>query len=213
LAYPPGIGSAAAEGRIPTRAGRKTTVRENLELAQAEQSIVRITRGAFEAQGELGYVEAIGEDLLLLAVISDDIWLNGFALVRIGDISELEAPHEHADFVEEALRIREESSPSSSAISLEDIGSAIRTAGRLFPLVVIHREEVEPETCRIGRVQKVTKDSVTLLEIGPDAEWEEEPSNLPLEDITRVDFGGGYEEALALVGGKGPDVPHLKSVT
>jgi hypothetical protein len=189
-----------------------TPVRENLERAQAEQSIVRITRGAFEAQGELGYVEALGEDLLLLARISDDLWFDGFAVVRIGDISELEAPHEYADFVEEALRLREELSHAAPAISLESIGSAIRTAGRLFPLVVIHREEVEPETCRIGSVQKLTKDTLTLLEIGPDAEWEEAPSSVALEEITRVDFGGGYEEALALVGGKGPVVPHLKSV-
>jgi hypothetical protein len=188
-------------------------MQESLENAQAEQSIVRITRGAFEEQGELGYVEALAEDLLLLAVISDDIWFNGFALVRIGDISELEAPHEHADFVEEALRLREESVAPAPAVALADIGSAIRTAGRLFPLVVIYREKIEPETCRIGRVMKVTKDSVSLLEIGPDAEWEDEPSSIALEEITRVDFGGGYEEALALVGGKGPDVPHLKSVT
>lgn len=188
-------------------------MRESLENARTEQSIVRITRGNFEEQGELGYVEALGEDLLLLAVISDDIWFNGFALVRIDDISELESPHEHADFVEEALRLRDESVAPAPAISLADIASAVRTAGRLFPLVVIHREEVEPETCRIGRVLKVTKESLSLLEIGPDAEWEDEPSSIALDEITRVDFGGGYEDALALVGGKGPDVPHLKSVT
>jgi hypothetical protein len=188
-------------------------MRRNLENAQADQSVVRITRGAFEEQGELGYVEVLGEDLLLLAVISDDIWFNGFAVVRIGDISELEAPHECADFVEEALRMREESVSSAPEVSLADIGSAIRTAGRLFPIVVIHREEVEPDTCSIGKVLKVTKDTVTLLEIGPDAEWEAEPSSFSLEEITRVDFGGGYEDALALVGGKGPDVPHLKSVS
>ena len=188
-------------------------MRKKLESAQADQSVVRITRGAFEGHGELGYVEALDEDLLLLAVISDDIWFNGFAVVRIGDISELEAPHECADFVEEALRLRDESVSSAPAVSLADIGAAIRTAGRAFPIVVIYREEVEPDMCRIGKVLKVTKDSVSLLEIGPDAEWEAEPSSLALEEITRVDFGGGYEEALSLVGGKGPDVPHLKSVS
>ncbi len=187
-------------------------MRRDLESAQADQSVVRITRGVFEEQGELGYIEALGEELLLLAVISDDIWFNGFAIVRIGDINELEAPHECADFVEEALRMRDESVSSAPAVSLEDIGSAVRTAGRLFPIVVIHREEVEPDTCSIGKVLKVTKDTLTLLEIGPDAEWEAEPSSFSLEEITRVDFGGGYEDALALVGGKGPDVPHLKSV-
>jgi hypothetical protein len=176
-------------------------VREDLEEAQSEQTIVRVTRGAFDEHGDIGYVEAVGDELLLLALISDEIWFNGFAVLRLADISELESPHEYADFVEEALRLRDESVAAAPAVSLADLGSAIRTAGRLFPVVVIHREEVEPEICRIGRVVKVTKESVTILEIGPDAEWEAEPSTWALDEITRVDFGGGYEEALALVGG------------
>jgi len=177
-------------------------LRESLENAQAEQQIVRVTREAFDAQGDLGYVEALDEDLVLLSLISDDIWFNGFSVLRIDDISELEAPHACADFIEEALRLRDEVSEAVPGVSLKEIGAAIRTSGRLFPLVVIHREVADPETCRIGRVEKVTKDSVTLLEIGPDAEWESEPSTFALDEVTRVDFGGGYEEALALVGGK-----------
>ena len=40
-----------------------------------------------------------------------------------------------------------------------------------------------------------------FLEIDPDAVWEQKPTKINLSDITRVDFGGQYEEALHLVGG------------
>ena len=40
-----------------------------------------------------------------------------------------------------------------------------------------------------------------LLEINPDASWDAEPREYRLRDITRVDFGGDYEDALHLVGG------------
>jgi hypothetical protein len=43
---------------------------------------------------------------------------------------------------------------------------------------------------------------VSLLEIGPDAVWDKEPSEIRLGEITRIEFGGGYEEALHLVGGR-----------
>jgi hypothetical protein len=42
---------------------------------------------------------------------------------------------------------------------------------------------------------------VSLLEIGPDAAWDNESETYRLSEITRVDFGGDYEEALHLVGG------------
>ena len=40
-----------------------------------------------------------------------------------------------------------------------------------------------------------------IREIGPDAVWEEEAETYRVAQITRVDFGGAYEEALYLVGG------------
>jgi len=34
--------------------------------------------------------------------------------------------------------------------------------------------------------------------------WDERPARIPLREITRVDFGGGYEDALHIVGGSPP---------
>jgi hypothetical protein len=42
---------------------------------------------------------------------------------------------------------------------------------------------------------------VSLLEIGPDAKWEDKPKEYRVTEITRVNFGGDYENALHLVGG------------
>jgi hypothetical protein len=43
--------------------------------------------------------------------------------------------------------------------------------------------------------------SVSLLEINPDAIWDDNPTEFKLSEITRVNFGGDYENALFLVGG------------
>jgi len=42
---------------------------------------------------------------------------------------------------------------------------------------------------------------LSLQEIGPDAVWDEASTQYTLKQITRVDFGGDYEDALHLVGG------------
>jgi hypothetical protein len=69
-------------------------------------------------------------------------------------------------------------------------------------MVTIHREKVAPDICVIGKVIRVGEGRVYLLEIKTDASWETEASHYRLRDITRIDFGGRYEEALALVGGQ-----------
>jgi hypothetical protein len=83
------------------------------------------------------------------------------------------------------------------------------SANCAFPLVTIHREKIKPNVCWIGQVVQVRRGRLSLLEIGPDAKWDEEPTEYKVDEITRVDFGGGYEDALRLVGGKPPDLARL----
>lgn len=71
-----------------------------------------------------------------------------------------------------------------------------------FPVGDVHREQVDPGVCWIGRVQGVDRGRVSLLEIGPDAIWEDTPEEYRIKEITRVNFGGDYENALHLVGGE-----------
>jgi hypothetical protein len=83
-----------------------------------------------------------------------------------------------------------------------NIESLLLSAGKAFPLVTIHREQVDPDVCCIGQVQGVSRGRVSLLEIGPDAVWEDTPEEYRIKEITRVNFGGDYEDALHLVGGE-----------
>ena len=75
----------------------------------------------------------------------------------------------------------------------------------------VHTEQTEPGICKIGRVRSVDDGSVKLIALDPDADWDDEVTEVPLADVTRVDIGGAYEEALLLVGGPCP-VPILRAV-
>lgn len=55
--------------------------------------------------------------------------------------------------------------------------------------------------CGIGRVQGITCGRLSLLEIGPDSKWEDSAEESRGAEITRVNFGGDYEDALHLAGG------------
>jgi hypothetical protein len=136
--------------------------------------------------------------------VSDGIRYDGFQCFRLRDVRELRVPNPHADFVEKVLRLRGERTPKKPRVKLETLESLLVTASRCFPLVTIHREVVDPHVCHIGRVEGIARGWVPLLEIDPSGVWDAEPIEYRLAEITRVDFGGDYEEALFLVGGKPP---------
>jgi hypothetical protein len=104
-------------------------------------------------------------------------------------------------FVEAALKKRRQRRPKKPRVSVGSIEELLLSAGRAFPLVTIHREQIDPDVCWIGRVLGVDRGRLSLLEIGPDAKWENSPEEYRIPEMTRVSFGGEYENALHLVGG------------
>jgi hypothetical protein len=166
--------------------------------------LVRFNR-RFEEDVIRGCVLDVGSKFFLLALVSDRLWFDGFECFRIADIRKLR-PDPYERFVERALKKRGEKRLDKLRVSVKNIQELLVTAGREFPLVTIHREEIDPDVCWIGRILEVTPEVVKILEIDPDAVWETKPEEYLLKEITRVNFGGDYEDALYLVGGE----PHGK---
>jgi hypothetical protein len=173
--------------------------RSKIQQLARERQFVRFRR-RFEDASIRGYILDIGPRFFLLALVSDRLWFDGFECFRIGDIRDLK-PDPHAEFAVAALRKRREGRPKKPRISLASIEDILLSATKAFPLVTIHREQVRPDTCHIGRVTGIARGQVSLLEIDPDAIWDTTPRRYRLTEITRVNFGGDYEDALHIVGG------------
>jgi hypothetical protein len=170
--------------------------------AMRNKRFVRLSR-RFEDSAVRGYVLDVGPQFFLLALVSDRIWFDGFECFRISDIKHLR-PDPYSPFAEAALKKRGESRPKKPRVSVASIEKLLLSASRAFPLVTIHREKVDPDACWIGRILGVHRGSVSLLEIDPQAAWEDTPILYRLSQITRVNFGGDYENALHLIGGDPP---------
>jgi hypothetical protein len=167
--------------------------------AKTNRTLVRF-QSRFDHSPVRGYVLDVGPKFFLVAVVSDRIWFDGFECFRVGDVSDLR-PDPYRAFAESALQIRGEQIPPKPHIGLASIEELLLSACREFPLVTIHREQVDPDVCWIGRILSIERGRVSLLGITPDAKWEEKPEIYRSNQITRVSFGADYETALHLVGG------------
>jgi hypothetical protein len=175
-----------------------TQLQAKLAAAKATRSLVRIIRKV-ESGAADGYVVNSSEQWLLLLLIGDTVAYQGFQAFRLQDVVSLEFPSPRKAFYEAVLRKRGLRRPRTPTLDLSSTQELVCSAGKRFPLVTIHREKADPDVCHIGQVVSASPTSVSILEVTPDATWDESPSVYRVSQITRVDFGGPYEEALALI--------------
>ncbi|HEY6308778.1 MAG TPA: hypothetical protein VI488_20245 [Candidatus Angelobacter sp.] len=176
------------------------TCSSQLARARRNRLLIKFIR-PFEDGFVNGYVLDVGPQFFLIVLINDEIRFNGFQCFRLADVRKLQVPANYAAFVEAALKKRGERMPTKLSVSVASLPELLLTANDAFPLITIHREQVDPDVCHIGRIAELHEGRLSLLEIGPDARWDAKPIEYRLREITRVDFGGGYEGALHLVGG------------
>ncbi len=180
---------------------QKTNLKAKALLASARnKELVQFTR-SFEQGSTTGYVMDVGPKFFLLALVDDLIRFNGFQCIRLQDVRNLQVPAKYSKFVAAALRKRDERIPKRPRVKIGSLNELLETAGHAYPIITIHREKIAPDVCHVGRVEQVSEAYLSLLEIGPDARWDDEPVSYRNREITRVDFDGDYEEALILVGG------------
>jgi len=182
---------------------KRTTknVRSNLVRLMKAAVFLRLSRSV-EPGYFRGYALSVGDELCMMAVLQQDVvtW-NGYSILRISDIEEV-SRDPYAKFAENALGKLGVAKPKKPSVNIENLETALREVSRLFPLVTIHHETEDPDVCWIGSVQDCCDGELSLLEIGPDAKWDRRPTVHKIATITRVDFGGSYEQALYLVGGR-----------
>jgi len=171
-----------------------------LEKAKTRNNLVRIFREGLDGTDSWydGFVLEANEEMVLLQLIDDSIRLNGYQILFLEDISDFVHPSPFNDFQKRVLELRQETI-QLPRVELTELGQLLLDITEKYGLITLHREEQEADSCEIGRVLKIDDVSFELEEIGSDARWFDDTYEYDLYDITRIEFGGAYEEALLLV--------------
>ena len=164
------------------------------------QYLVRFRRKPLDGSPLYGFVLACSETLTLLHLLETSTYtLNGYSVIRNEDVS-LYAVYDRPTYYYESkvLRLKGIKPQPQPEISLGNLSDLLTSIDRLYPLFTIHRELVTNDRCFVGSLAGITAKTFTLDEVDDCAEWIG-PRRYRFSDITKIDFGGGYEEALALV--------------
>lgn len=172
---------------------------EDIWTISRQDCIIEIERSPEIGDNLEGFVVGVNERFVLLHALDPNyINLNGYIALRMEDVRRFRMRDESEFFLNRALKLKGIEPVPQPEIDLSDISALLSSANANFPLLTVHLEKLDPTTCFVGRVQKLTSKTLLLEEISPAACWEH-TRRYKLKDITRIDFGGAYEAALALV--------------
>lgn len=144
-----------------------------------------------------GCVVGLSDDWVLIHRLSDTFVLDGYEVLRTGDIRSIEKMPA-AEVAHRALTLRGYAPTPLPELDLTSISPLLASANALYPLITIELETRWSDICFIGIVERLGRKNLWLKKIDPRAKWIE-TEKFPLRDITQVDFGGGYEQALWMV--------------
>lgn len=169
----------------------------NLRELIASEALVD-ARGPGEEHSTIGYVRGVGEQWALIQLVDRFGSPDGFVAARLGTLSEIEPVDPESSFLPRLLDARPLMVPTPE-VDLDDTRALLQEAQRLCALVLISTEDMEPGAFQLGRISPFDE-GVSLRKVSPVGTWIEEEF-FAYDAITRIGFGGGYADALAVAVG------------
>jgi hypothetical protein len=177
-------------------------LKEKLERLTTSRELVQITRRLKGADRLEGFLVGHGERWVLLHLVTPHGFsLDGYVALRTIDIKTCKRwGADHEFFPSRCLDYFAEIPVVPQGIDLARTHRLIVSAAAQWPLLTLFVEDDDPGVCFVGQPVLVSSRSLRLLPISPAAQWQEEPIRYDLHDVTRIQFGGRYEEALNALG-------------
>jgi hypothetical protein len=183
----------------------KKSVSARLEHAQEHQLLVRVRRWIPDADPLDGFVVGIGRKWVVLQRVMLRCDFDGWQLFRLKDVQSMSMDPDPGCFEVRALKARTLWPPSAPELSLDDAVAVLETVSSASMMVSVYDEYDKTDACWIGAVTSVDESKLRLLEVDTLGEWKRKPRTIDPADVTRLEFGGRYEEALSLAAGPLPD--------
>jgi len=159
--------------------------------------LVEFKRGSKGMCKAAGFVAAFSDRLILLHRLDWDTFrLNGYEVIMADDVSHHRVFDSPKYWQYRAAKLFRHAPKSPKGFLLGSLQDFLKSNLKKNRLVTLHVENTKPDVCYIGPVVSVTEKTVSIEDLNCNAEWSG-LRRLRLMDVTKIDFGGGYEEALA----------------
>lgn len=178
---------------------------KRLKSAQQEQHPVTIHRKHLDADRTDGYVLAVTDTWVALQDLAETVCLDAVVLLRLDHVTKVER-HENYAYVNRAVAGLGEPLAEFVCPSEATTGDLLRVIDQRTELAWIYLESRDDYWSLVGKILDIGEKRLHLHFIGRDGVWSDFTELWKLTDITRIEYGGRYIQALEQFGEPMPPV-------
>ncbi len=173
---------------------------KTLETLQTKDIYVDIFTDHYD-ESFFGFVRVFNDNFLLLEHYNEDGFYNGIVIFKRQDITRIRWDNNE---IESASRIitRHEQIKELPSVCIDTIDSIIKSVDKAFGYVSLQIQDINSNWKIIGQVQEMDTETIVIKEFGTMSTLDRGMLMLSIDDITRVDAGGLYENNLMKIHGK-----------
>lgn len=183
----------------------RTKVVHRLTRAQERQRPVTIHRKHLDADVTSGFVLTVLEEWVVIQDLLVGAHLDAVVLLRLDQVTKVKK-HDNCAFVRRAVAGHGVRPAGFECPQDATTGDLLRLADTRSDLICTYLETRDSYWLNIGKVLRIGNKRLDLHFIGKDGVWADFAESWKLTDITRIEFGGRYIQALEKFGEPAPEV-------
>ncbi len=142
-----------------------------------------------------GFLKAYTEEFMLIEKYEDDGTYDGISILLRTNVSRIRWLGNSIESIDKLI------DPSQrpkkvTPVNLASVDTILQSVNKIFNQVTVHIEDIDSSICFIGQLQEMNPSTVVLHEFGTTKSLDRSFILLAIEDITRIDGGGKYENRL-----------------
>jgi len=161
--------------------------------------LVEVERDLPTSPNIRGFVVGVSSRFLMIRILSDDFQLNGYSIIPIDTVSQYRIASEYQEMVDYLLGYEGDDVDgfdSTSFIKMASDFEFLKDVHKYFPVVSVFLEDEEEYVFELGLVEEVLESTLIMRTISPTGIIAKDVTMIDLDEVTRIDFGGAYEEAV-----------------
>jgi hypothetical protein len=165
-----------------------------LEELKSSKELVDIYRDRYD-ESLYGFIIDFNENYLVLESIDDDNTPDGVSVFSRENITRIRWGGNEIistkKLIDQSKRLQ-----NIKKIDLTSIQSIINSVQNIFGYVNVFIEDIDSSVCFIGEIEEMDDKSIVLHEYGTKISLDRKRILLNVDDITKVEGGGNYEEGI-----------------
>lgn len=165
---------------------------KKLRVLKDSRSLVTIRRKKIDGNSIQGFLLVHSDELIVIQYVYD-FNLDGLMALKTSDVTSIESTM--TDIFQTQL-LAEEGQLSKVnfelKLNVDSWATLINELRPNFKFLILEAESSEPPNFYLGEILKATKDSVSIRCFSGAANWDDEISELALQDITALQAGNNY---------------------